>query len=285
MPNVSQKNGIDMGNIASINGQDAPSGGSATTTTTPTATLSFGLGSGAITITNHSSYTNPNYQVSVSIGGTEIVSDSSVDHNLDAGNDGLGDTITFSDTNTSESQRTVTIKAQEFGDNIQSAALTLNYTPTFNAYRYIRITNTDANKTNAGTSWFAVNDWQLFTGIAQTGTEYPTTDLTSATSETGIAITSGTHWSTYENWMAFDSNLTGTPFWMTGGTSKWLQVEFEPVTYPTPPIIKSHTIRVQYGFYILLEGSNDGTNYTELAFVLVNPSNPSTTSSGTLNLG
>ena len=274
-----------MGNIASINGQDAPSGGSGTTTTTPTATVNYGFGIGTITITNHSSYTNPNYQVSISIGGTEIVSDSSFDHNLDAQKDSLGDTISFSDTSSSESQRTVTIKAQEFGDNIQSAALTLNYTPTFNAYRYIRITNTDANKTNNGTSWFAVNDWQLFTGTAQTGTEYPTTDLTSATSETGIAITSGTHYNTYENWMAFDSNTTGTRFWMTNGTSKWLQVEFEPATYSTPPIIKSHRINVQYGYYVLLEGSNDGTNYTELAHVVVNAANPSTTSTGTINLG
>ena len=153
MPDISKQNGIEMADIAKINEQDVPSGGGGgTASTTPTATLAYGFGSGTITITNHSSYTNPNYQVSISVDGSEIVSDATVDHNLDTGSDSLGDTITFSDTSTSANQRTVTIKAQEFGDNVQSAALTLNYTPTFTAYRYIRITNTGADKTNNNTS-------------------------------------------------------------------------------------------------------------------------------------
>tara|TARA_R100001460_G_scaffold31676_4_gene62373 strand:- start:737 stop:1594 length:858 start_codon:yes stop_codon:yes gene_type:complete len=285
MPDIQKYSGVDMADIEKINGQDVPSGGG-TASTTPTATLDYGFGRGIITITNHSSYTNPNYQVSISVDGSEIVSDADVDHNLDTGSDSLGDTIIFSDSSNSANQRTVTIKAQEFGDNVQSAALTLNYTPTFTAYRYIRITNTGPNKTNSGTSWFGVNDWQLFTGAGRSGTEYPTTNLTSATSETGINITSGTaRSSTYANWKAFDSSTTGTRFWMTGGSDKYLQIEFEPATYSTPPIIKSHKIRVKYGYYILLEGSNDGTNFTELAFVQVDPSATGNNEDGTLDLG
>ena len=286
MPDIEKYSGVEMADIEKISGHDVPSGGGSATEPTPTATLDFGFGSGTITITNHSSYTNPNYQVSISVDGSEIVSDADVDHNLDTGSDSLGDTISFTDSSTSANQRTVTIKAQEFGDNVQSAALTLNYTPTFTAYRYIRITNTGADKTNSNTSWFGVNDWQLFTGSGRTGTEYPTTNLTSASSEDGINITSGTAYSsTYANWKAFDSNATGTRFWMTGGSDKYLQIEFEPATYSTPPTIKSHKIRVQFGHYILLEGSNDGTNFTELAHVRVNPNSTSINTSGTLDLG
>ena len=269
MAEITAYSGIDMANIAKISGMVKASsgGGSSTTTTTPTGSLSFSFGTGRITISNHSAYTNPNYSVSVSIAGTEIVSDAEINHVMDTGDDSVGATMTFTDNNASTAQRTVTIKAQEFGDNIQSAALTATYTPSYSAWRYIRVTNTNALKTTSGTSWLAINNWSLFEGVGQTGTNHPTTDLTSDTSQTGIALTSNNVYSQYYKWYAFDSNTNGTRFWTVTAHPMWLQIEFEPATYSPPPTIRSMSLSVQYGFHLLFEGSNDGITYTEITHV------------------
>ena len=274
-----------MGDIAKINEQDVPSGASATASTTPTGSISFSFGTGRIAISNHSSYTNPNYSVSVSIGGTEIVSDADIDHVLDTGGDSLGATMTFTDTNTSTAQRTVTVKAQEFGDNIQSAALVGTYTPSYVAWRYIRVTNVNASKTTSGTSWLAINNWSLFEGVGQTGTNHPTTELTSDTSQTGIALSSNNVYSSNEKWKAFDANGNGTRFWSVSGQPMYLQIEFEPATYSTPPIIKSMNLSVQYAFHLLFEGSQDGTNYTEITHVGPMSTASSNASNQNLNIG
>lgn len=284
MPDIEKYSGVEMADIEKISGHDVPSGGSATVTTKPTGSISFGFGLGTITISNHSSYTNPNYSVSISIGGTEIVADADINHEMNTGDDSLGAIMTFSDTNTSTSQRTVTIKAQEFGDNIQSEALTLTYTPTFAAYRYIRVTNTNASKGTSGTSWLAIRDWSLYDGAGQTGIEYPTTNLISDTSETGIALTSSTVYSSNSKYKAFDSSGS-TRFWGISGSNKFLQIEFEPATYSTPPTIKSMNLNVLYAFHLLFEGSNDGVNYTEMAHVGPMSTSSSNGSNSNLNVG
>jgi hypothetical protein len=272
MPDITSYNGIDMGDIASINGQDAPSGGG-TASTAPVGSILYSslAGLGTITISNHTSgYTNPNYQVSVSIGGSETVADLAVDHTLDSNLDSISGTLRFSDGSASTSERTVTVKAQEFGDTIQSSALTLNYTPSFAAYRYIRFKNVNATKGTSGISWFGIGNIRMFIAEGQSGTEYPTTDLSSATSETGIAITSATPYngSTYDNWKAFDSS-TSSRFWVTSGLDKWLTVEFEPATYSPAPTIKSMQLYVDYAFWLLIEGSDNNADWTELAHVQI----------------
>ena len=284
MPDITSYNGIDMADIASINGQDV-AGGDATASTTPTGSISFGFGLGAITISNHGDYTNPNYQVSVSLGGSEIVADSAIDHVIDADGSSVGDTITFTDTNAGTGERTITIRAQEFGaDTVQSAALTLTYTPSYAAYRYIRLTNVNADKGTSGTSWLAVNDWELWTGAGLSGTLYPENHLTSDTSETGIALDSLNVYSTYEKWKAFDSNATGTRFWSVSGNPKTLIIEFEPGTYSPAPIIKSMKIIFQYAFWALIEGSDNGSDWTEI--IHTGPVHPtSQNAGGTLTLG
>ena len=272
-PDIDNKNGVEMADIASINGQDAPSGGGGSATTTPTGNVGAQFGFGTVTITNHASaYTNPNYSCSCSVDGSVIIADSAVDHSLDSGSDSLSAVMTFQETSTSANERTVTVTAQEFG-GAQSSALTLNYTPSYTAYRYIKISNViaDGSMSNAS-SWFAVRNARFFTGAGNTGTEYPTTDLTSNTSETGIAITGGTHYGgdNYLPWKAFDSS-TSTNFWVINSpaTHAYLTMEFEPATYSTPPIIKSFNLNMQYGMYVKVEGSNDNTNWTELAMRVV----------------
>jgi hypothetical protein len=284
MPTVLKYNGTEMASISKINGIEKGSSGGGTTTTTPTASISFGFGQGSVIISNHSSYTNPNYSVSVSIGGTEIVADADVNHAMDNGDDSLGPVMTFTDTNTSTAERTVTVKAQEFGDNIQSAALTLTYTPTFVAYRYIRVSNTNASKGQSGTSWLAIRDWSLYEGAGQTGTNHPTTNLSSDTSQTGIALTSSSVYSTNYKYKAFDSS-TSTRFWTLSGSPRFLQIEFEPGTYSTPPTIKSMNLNVLYAFHLLFEGSNDGVNYTELAHIGPMSATSNNASNANLNIG
>ena len=279
---MAEISGVPTADIDNVDGfYTTQGGGSSTATTTPTASIDFSMGTGVITITNHSAYTNPNYSVTVSIGGSVIVSDAEINHSMDTGDDSLGAVMIFTDNNASTAQRTVTIKAQEFGDNIQSAALIATYTPSFAAWRYIRVSNVNATKTQGGTSWLAINDWSLFEGVGQTGTNHPTTNLTSDTSQTGIALSSNNVYSTYAKWNAFDSNTNGTRFWSVSGNPKYLQIEFEPATYPTPPTIKSMNLSVQYAFHLLFEGSNDGINYTEITHV--GPVSPSSNNAGNPN--
>ena len=62
VPDIDNFNGVDMGDIASINGQDAPSG--ATTTTSPSVAVAgggFGVVVATITKSGGGTYTNPNY--------------------------------------------------------------------------------------------------------------------------------------------------------------------------------------------------------------------------------
>jgi len=285
MPTINKNNGIEMADIAKINEQDVPSGGGGgTATTTPTGNVSFGFGKVTLTITNRSSYTNPNFQVSVSVDGSEIVADDEVNRVLESDESSLSATMTWTDTNASTNQRTVTVRAQEFGNNVQSSPLTLNYNATYTAYRYIRVTNTNASKGTSGTSWLAINEWSLYDAAGQSGTKYPTTNLTSDTSETGIALTSNNVYSSYAKWKAFDG-LSYTRFWTVSGYPKYLQIEFEPATYSTPPTIKSMNLNVQYAFYLLFEGSNDGTNYTEMAHVGPMSATSSTAGNSNLNVG
>ncbi len=275
-PDIDNLNGVDMADIASINGQDAPSGGGSATTT-PTGNISAQFGYGTVTVTNHASaYTNPNYSCSCSVDGGVIAADSVVDHTLDSGSDSLSAVMTFQETSTSTNERTVTVTAQEYG-SAQSSALTLNYTPSYTAYRYIRISNVLADGSMAGgASWFAIKNARFFTAPGNNGTEYPTTDVTSGTSETGIAITGGDHYGgdSYLPWKTYDSS-TSTYFWVINspGTHAWVTMEFEPATYDPPPTIKSFNLNIQYGMYVKVEGSDDNANWTELAMRVVDDGN------------
>jgi hypothetical protein len=101
---------------------------------------------------------------------------------------------------------------------------------------------------------------RFFEGTNQTGTEYPTTNMTSNTSESGITLSAGhSYSSSYAPWKATDQhNYTG---WWTLGLSNaannWWQIEFD-----TAKTFQS----IEFNFYstntqadnVKLFGSNTG---------------------------
>lgn len=277
MPDISNKNGIDMGDIASINEQDVPSGGGGTATTTPTISVDSGLfGVVEVTVTNHSSYTNPNYSASVSIGGTEIVADSTVNHGLDTGDDSVSDLLTLQDTNSSTSTRTVSVKAQEFGDYIQSSAVTATYNLTHLSSRYIRIRGVNANGSDSANR-LAIYDMRFYENFGQSGTvgtDAHPAHLTADTSSGDLYhVTAGhVYSSSYPIYQAFDSSTSQFSMWWALGTSaanNWIQVYFDPTAnsgqFATPPTIKSMSISLNNqstADYIAVQTSSDGTNFT-----------------------
>ena len=261
-----------MGEISGISTSDlnnvdgfftTQGGGGGTASTTPTIAVSGGtFGAISIVISNHSSYTNPNYFVESKTGATVMVADSDVIRQLDPSSNHIGDTLTFTDSNASTSQRTITVKAQEFGDFVSSSAATSTYTPSFVQNRYLRIRGV----TSAGADTsdrLAVEEIRFHDSAAGSGTQYPTTNLTSDTSETGIVVSAGHYYSnTYAPWKACDSSATS--MWWALGTSaanNWWQLEFESGTYGTIPIIKSLVIRFDGqndASFFSLKGSNTG---------------------------
>ena len=235
--------GVPTSALNSIDGfYSTQGGGGGTATTTPTISFTAGpFGTGSVTVTNHSSYTNPNYELSVDVGATNVVADSTVDHALDTGSDSLGDTMTFVDSSATTGTRTVSVKAQEFGDNIQSAAATDTYTKQDIQNRYVRFQGVNSSGTPT-TNHVFITQMEVYTGSGQTGTEYPTTDLTDYSSETGITVSAGDEYDASRvAWKAFD-NSTGTGWWSLGvptAANNWIQMEFEPATYTPAPVLKS----------------------------------------------
>lgn len=255
--------GVPAADINNVDGFYTTQGGSSTASTTPTISLSGGtFGAVNVTVTNHSSYTNPNYECVVTAGATTTVTDANVDHTIDTGSDSVGDTMSFNDLDTATGTRTVTVKAQEFGDFVQSAGATATFDKVFLQNHYIRIRGVTSTGANTNLR-LAIEDLGFFTGATQTGTEYPTTALTSETSETGIVISAGhTYSASYAAFKAADSSLL-TMWWALGtsATNNWWQMQFETATYPTAPIIKSMMLRFDgqtSASYFSIAGSDTG---------------------------
>ncbi len=255
--------GISTSDLNNVDGFFTTQGGGGTASTTPTISVSGGtFGAISATITNHNSYTNPNYSAEAKVGSTVTVLDSAITRQLDSSGNHIGDLLTFVDSNTSTGQRTLTVKAQEFGDFIQSTGATATYTPSNVQNRYLRIRGV----TSAGADTsdrLAIEDLRFWKEPGGTGTKYPTTNLTSDTSETGIVVSAGHSYSqTYAPWKACDSSASS--MWWALGTNaanNWWQIQWESGTYPTIPIIKSMVIRFDGqtdASYFSLKGSNTG---------------------------
>ena len=249
MGTIASMNGVDDANISSVNGQTPNLDLSGSASTTPSVSVSGG-GFGTVTVTVTKSgggtYTNPNYEaISTLADGTVVVTDANVNRSLESDLSHLSGVLTILDTNASTAQRTVTVKAQEFGDTTQSDSATGVYTPSYIQKEYIRIQACDSSGNNTASNQ-AILDVAFFTGSEQSGTEYPTTNLTSNDSETGIEVSAGhTYSSTYDPWKAVDSNTTGTLHWALVGSAdnNYWQIQFKDDTYSTKPIIKSMKIK------------------------------------------
>jgi hypothetical protein len=266
--------------IDKINNIDFPQSTTAPATTTPTLSISSAapaFGAATITVTNHANYTNPNYSAVCTLAdGTVTVTDANIDRGLESDKSHLAGTLTLADSNASTAQRTVTVKAQEFGDTTQSTAATATYTPSFIQAKYIRFTGVESDG-SATSDRLAIQDIRLFTGGGQSGTEYPTTDLTADNSETGITISAGHYYGTFYPWVAFDSS-SGSWWWplSTTAPNNWIQIEFEDGTYGTKPIIKSVQVKFEsswadtYYFKITSSANADHSSATDHGVFLAN---------------
>jgi len=195
----------------------------------------------------------------IDAGGSTIIANTAIVKNRT--NNVENGTITWGDSSVTSGTRTIRVRAQEFGDNIQSSEVTTTYTKGSITNRYIRIRGVNSDGSNTSNR-LGVRDIEFWTGAGRTGTLYPTTHLTSATSETGIVVSQGhTYSSTYSNFKAVDSN-SGSFAWLLGSsaTNNWWQIHFESGTYSTPPTISSmkYYSKNQAANYISIKGSDTG---------------------------
>jgi hypothetical protein len=252
--------------IDKINAVDLPQSTTAPATTTPSVSLSggtFGVVEATVTKSGGGSYTNPNYSAVCTLAdGTVTVTDAKITRNLESDSSHLAGTLNIADTHASAEQRTITVKAQEFEDRKQSAATTATYTPSGVQNKYVRITGVNSDG-SATANYMGILDIRFYTAGGQSGTAYPTTNLTANDSETGIVVSQGAVLNaTYASWKGADSNTTGTMAWLltASAANNWWQIEFEDGTYGTKPIIKS--VRIITNIYmtnhsIRITGSNN----------------------------
>tara|TARA_R110002020_G_scaffold22190_1_gene74987 strand:+ start:2977 stop:3870 length:894 start_codon:yes stop_codon:yes gene_type:complete len=253
MGTIASMNGVDDGEISSVNGQTPNLDLSGSASTTPSVSVSgglFGIVEATVTKSGGGTYTNPNYSAECTLAdGTVTVTDANIDRVLESDSSHLSNVLKITDTNVSTAERTVTVKVQEFGDTTQSASATATYTPSGAQAEYFRIWSCDASGNVVAGNAFAVLNWRLYTGGGQSGTKLPP-DLTSATSATDIVVSAGHTYAAagtaYADYKAFTSDTVSSWWWSLGNTNvanQWLQIQFEDGTYDVKPVIKSLEIR------------------------------------------
>ena len=132
--------GVPTADINNVDGFfTTQGGGGGTATTSPTlSTMSSVISSSkTVTITNYASYTQPFVSASVFIGATEIVTPANVTD--------TNGVLSWQDTNTSTSTRTVKVRVQEFGNFVQSAEVTGTYDIQSATFRYFRCQVVDSS--------------------------------------------------------------------------------------------------------------------------------------------
>ena len=242
MPNIASISGVDEGeaaslsaNISSVSGVSPTlildtSGDASFTPTVSVAGGTFGVITATVIRTVRTPYTNPNF---------------SAECTLADGSSHLAGTLIIQDTNASTAQRTLTVKAQEFGSETQSDVDTAVYTPAFPQNSFIRVQACDSSG-NSTASNMSIRNLRFYTGAGQTGTELPP-DLTALDSATDLVVRAGhTYSDTYAAWKAFDNTDT-TMSWALSGSAanNYIQIGFSASTYSTLPIFKSMKIKFQ----------------------------------------
>ena len=262
--------------ISKINEQTLPTSTTPITTTRPTISLNSAtpvFGALTVTISNHSDYTNPNYSAVCTLDdGTVTVTDANIDRVLESDESHLAGTLKLIDTNESTEERTITVKAQEFEDSKQSATQTATYVPSTIQNQYLRIrgVNSDGDQVS---NRIAIMDVNFYAAAAQSGTVYPTTNLTANGSETGIAVSQGHLFSSlYDAYLACDSSTT-TMAWLLGtsAANNYWQIEFETGTYSSAPIIKSIDIKFHAqndATHFALTGSNNADHSSATVYAI-----------------
>lgn len=262
--------------ISKINEQTLPTSTTPITTTRPTISLNSAtpvFGAVTVTISNHSDYTNPNYSAVCTLDdGTVTVTDANIDRVLESDESHLAGTLKLIDTNESTEERTITVKAQEFENSKQSATQTATYVPSTIQNKYLRIRGVSSDGDQVSNR-IAIMDVNFYAAAAQSGTVYPTTNLTSNTSETGIAVSQGHLFSSlYDAYLACDSSTT-TMAWLLGtsAANNYWQIEFETGTYSSAPIIKSIDIKFHAqndATHFALTGSNNADHSSATVYAI-----------------
>lgn len=251
MGTIASMNGVDDANITSVSGVSPTvildtSGAASFTPTVSVVGGTFGAVTATVIRTVRAPYTNPNFSAECTLAdGTVTVTDANIDRVLESDSSHLAGTLIIQDTNASTAQRTLTVKAQEFGSETQSAVDTAVYTPAFPQNSFIRVQACDSSG-NTTASNMSIRNLRFYTGAGQTGTELPP-DLTANDSATDLVVRAGhTYSSTYAAFKAFD-NSDNTMSWALGGSAdnNYIQIGFSGSTYSTLPIFKSMKIKFQ----------------------------------------
>lgn len=198
---MAEISGVPTSDIDNVDGFFTTSGGG-TATTAPTITaLADTYGLGSLVVGNFASYTNVTFECEVYVGATLIVANSLTTKD--------GATIGWADTSALSGTRTVKLRAQEFGDFIQSTEVTDTYEKLATSFRYFRIQGVDVNGT-ASSLHMGVRDWRYYSAASYGGTQYPT-DMTTDVLPTPF-VASGFQFSSYSPYKAFDQ-YTNSWWW------------------------------------------------------------------------
>ena len=191
------------------------------TTATPTATLGSSFQQAAsVTGTVDNFDSSATYVAKIfNSGGTEQTS------NAVTISDSGG--ISFTAPSTVASGYELRISAAGTGKLISDEVVKTFAITAATTFAHWRLQGVDSSGNNTADKWFLL-DVVFWTGQNASGTEYPTSHLTSD-SGGGINVTSGyAHSATYDDWKAFDDNQ-GSGHWTLGNSTannNWLQVEF-----------------------------------------------------------
>jgi hypothetical protein len=201
---MAEISGVPTADIDNVDGFFTTSGGG-TATTTPTITaLADTYGVASFVVGNYASYTNVTFECEVYVGATLIVANSLTTKD--------GATISWADASALSGTRTVKLRAQEFGDFIQSTEVTDTYEKLATSFRYFRIQGVDVNGA-ASSLHMGVRDWRYYSAANYGGTAYPS-NMTSNVLPTPF-VASGYYYSasgSYNPFKAFDSS-TATWWW------------------------------------------------------------------------
>jgi hypothetical protein len=185
--------------------------------------------------------------VEVHAGGAAIIADSAITKS--------GGTISWSDTSSTSGTRTVKLRAQEFGDNIQSAEVTDTYTKTDIDFRYYRVKAVTSGGGNT-TAHMGVKDWGFYTAASYGGTKYPT-NMTSDTAPSPFVAMGNTYnTTTYAKYKAFDSSTTSWAWTLTKSNDlNYVQIDMGA----SPPTLASSRMKFYSGSsntHVTVSGSN-----------------------------